>query len=63
MLQLLLSVLSEEIGPVINPPFFFLLAQVDFAMDVFKNLYPDQDVPDGLLFSIYFFATNVLVWL
>ena len=23
--------------------------QVDFAMDVFKNLYPDQDVPEGLL--------------
>ena len=25
-----------------------LLVQVDFAMDVFKNLYPDQDVPEGL---------------
>ena len=23
--------------------------QVDFAMDVFKNLYPDQEVPEGLL--------------
>ena len=26
----------------------FLIIQVDFAMDVFKNLYPDQDVPEGL---------------
>ena len=27
----------------------YLDCQVDFAMDVFKNLYPDQDVPEGLL--------------
>ena len=27
----------------------YLDYQVDFAMDVFKNLYPDQDVPEGLL--------------
>lgn len=29
----------------------FLAIQVDFAMDVFKNLYPDQDVPEGLFSS------------
>lgn len=31
-----------------------LLVQVDFAMDVFKNLYPDQDVPEGLLILLLF---------
>ena len=31
-----------------------LLVQVDFAMDVFKNLYPDQDVPEGLFILLLF---------
>lgn len=29
-----------------------LILQVDFAMDVFKNLYPDQDVPEGLFITL-----------
>ena len=31
---------------------YITLFQVDFAMDVFKNLYPDQDVPEGLFISV-----------
>ena len=38
-----------------------LLVQVDFAMDVFKNLYPDQDVPEGLLILLLFYVATCIM--